>query len=60
MTEFPVYGASLFGTALLKYLLKTARVFLYLFSFLASKTREIVDGLVNTYRNNFRKKENLQ
>ena len=51
-----MYGALLFGTALLKYFLKTDQVFLHLFSFSASTTREMFDELVNTYINNFRKK----
>ena len=36
-----MYGALLFGTALLKYFLKTDQVFLHLFSFSASTTREM-------------------
>ena len=43
-------------TAMLKYFLKT--VFLHLFSFSASTTREMFDEFVNTYTNNFWKKEN--
>ena len=36
-----MHGALLFGTALLKYFLKTDQVFLHLFSFSASSTREM-------------------
>ena len=53
-----MHGALLLGTALLKYFLKTDQVFLRLFSFSASTTRDIFDEFINTHRNNFRKKEN--
>ena len=47
-----MHGALLLGTVLLKYflkyLLKTDRVFLHLFSFSASTTREIFDEFINT------------